>query len=163
MPPRAAAVVTPPRRSFIARGGLVLLGAMLSPWVAAQTAESAAAPQKVLRYAMRVAETGFDPAQVTDLYSNTLIANIFDAPYALEFLARPVRIRPNTAASMPEIADDFTTFTVRIKPGIFFTDDPAFKGKKRELVAEDYVYTIKRHFDPRWKNGKLSEIGRAHV
>ena len=125
---------------------------------AADAPAPAAAPQKVLRYAMRIAETGFDPAQVTDLYSNTLVANMFDAPYLLEFLARPVRIRPNTAAALPEVSDDFTTFTVRIKPGIFFADDPAFKGKKRELVAEDYVYAIKRHFDPRWKSGKLSGL-----
>ena len=40
---------------------------------------------------------------------------------------------------------------VRIKPGIYFTDDPAFKGKPRELVAQDYVYAFKRFFDPRWK------------
>ena len=39
------------------------------------------------------------------------------------------------------------TFTVKVRPGIYFADDPAFKGKKRELVAEDYVYTIKRVFD----------------
>lgn len=156
MLPRAAA----PRRSFSLRGGAaLLLSGLFVPWTAAaQTAEPAPAPQKVLRYAMRIAETGFDPAQISDLYSNTLAANMFDAPYLLEFLARPVRIRPNTAAAMPEISDDFTTFTVRIKPGIFFTDDPAFKGKKRELVAEDYVYAIKRHFDPRWKSPKLSGL-----
>ena len=40
----------------------------------------------------------------------------------------------------------------RIKPGIYFADDPAFKGKRRELVAADYVYSIKRHYDPRWKS-----------
>ena len=125
---------------------------------AAVDGKAGAASQKVLRYAMRVAETGFDPAQVTDLYSNTLVANMFDAPYRLEFLARPVRIRPNTAVALPEISNDFKTFTVRIKPGIYFADDLAFKGKKRELVAEDYVYAIKRHFDPRWKSGKLSGL-----
>jgi ABC-type transport system substrate-binding protein len=36
-----------------------------------------------------------------------------------------------------------------VKPGIYFTDDPAFKGKKRELVAQDYVYSIKRLMDPK--------------
>ena len=35
-----------------------------------------------------------------------------------------------------------------IKPGIYFADDPAFKGKRRELVAQDYVYTLKRFADP---------------
>src|SRR5438477_11866266 len=36
-----------------------------------------------------------------------------------------------------------------IKQGIYFTPDPAFKGKRRELTAEDYAYSIKRFFDPR--------------
>ena len=36
---------------------------------------------------------------------------------------------------MPEVSADFRTWTVRVRPGIFFADDPAFKGKRRELVA----------------------------
>jgi ABC-type transport system substrate-binding protein len=132
----------------------VVCGAVLSIAVTAQAAE----PEKVLRYAMRIAETGFDPAQISDLYSSTLAANMFDAPYATEFLARPVRNRPNTATALPEASDDFKTFTIRIRPGIYFNDDPAFNGKKRELVAEDYVYSIKRHYDPRWKSARLSGI-----
>src|SRR5678815_3437567 len=95
---------------------------------------------------MRVAETGFDPAQISDLYSSTLCANMFDALYEYAFLARPVQLRPNTAAAMPEASPDFKTFTIRIKPGIYFSDDPAFKGVRRELTAADYVYSIKRHF-----------------
>ena len=59
---------------------------------------------KVLRYAFRVAETGFDPAQVNDFYSSSIIGNIFDAPLAYDFLARPAKIVPNTAESMPEVS-----------------------------------------------------------
>jgi ABC-type transport system substrate-binding protein len=118
-------------------------------------AAAAAHGVKVLRYAFPIAETGFDPAYVTDLYSRTVIAGIFDAPLEFEFLARPVRMRPNTAAAMPEVSDDFRVFTFRIKPGIFFADDPAFGGRKRELTAHDYVYSLKRHYDPRWKSGNL--------
>ncbi len=159
MPTRAAAL----RRPLLD----VVLDALVWPSIAAlvvafasstATAQAPPAPLKVLRYALRIAETGFDPAQVSDLYSNTMVANMFDAPYAYEFLARPVRIRANTAAAMPEVADDFKTFTVRIAPGIYFNDDPAFGGKKRELVAEDYVYSIKRHWDPRFKSAKLSNL-----
>jgi ABC-type transport system substrate-binding protein len=114
-----------------------------------------AQPQKVLRYAFLIAETNFDPAQITDTYSTTVACGIFEAPLEFEFLAKPARMRPNTAVAMPEVSADFKTFTFRIKPGIYFADDPAFKGKKRELVAEDYVYSIKRHYDPRWKSGQL--------
>ena len=130
---------------------------------AAVNPSAAVAPQKVFRYAMRIAETGFDPAQISDLYSSTLAANMFDALYATEFLARPVRLKPNTATAMPEVSADFTTFTVQVRPGIYFVDDPAFKGPegrqiRRELTAADYVYSIKRHFDPRWKSPRLSGL-----
>jgi ABC-type transport system substrate-binding protein len=112
-------------------------------------------PLKVLRYAFLIAETSFDPAYVTDLYSRTVLAGIFEAPLQFEFLASPARMRPNTAAEMPEVSADFKTFTFRIKPGIYFAPDPAFKGVKRELTAADYVYSVKRHYDPRWKSGNL--------
>lgn len=107
---------------------------------------------KVLRYAFRVAETGFDPAQVNDLYSRTIIAHIFESPFAYDFLARPAKLVANTAAALPEISSDFTTFTVRLRPGIHFQDHPAFKGQRRELVAQDYVYSFKRFYDPRLKS-----------
>ncbi len=119
--------------------------------------------KKVLRYAFRVAETSFDPAQITDLYSRTVANGFFEAPYEFEFMAKPARMRPATAAGMPEISADFKTFTIRIKPGIYFADDPAFKGVKRELVAEDYVYSLKRHYDPRWKSGNLYILEGAGI
>jgi ABC-type transport system substrate-binding protein len=118
---------------------------------------------KTLRYAFRIAETGFDPIQVTDLYSRTICTNIFDAPLEFAFMARPFQVRPNTADGMPEVSADFKTVTVRIKPGIYFADDPVFKGRKRELVAADYVYTLKRHYDPRWKSGNLYQFENAKI
>ncbi|HTP75330.1 MAG TPA: ABC transporter substrate-binding protein, partial [Burkholderiaceae bacterium] len=135
---------------------------LVGVWVALLIASSVAAADaqrtsatKVLRYAVPAAETGFDPAQVTDLYSNTVITHIFEAPLEYEYLAQPVRVRPNTATALPEVSSDYRDFVFTIRPGIYFTDDPAFKGRRRELTAQDYVYTIKRHYDPRWKSGKL--------
>ena len=110
---------------------------------------------KTLRYAFPVAETTFDPAQTTDLYSAAVLSNIFEAPLENNYIANPTTPRPKTAAAMPEVSADFRTTTIRIKPGIYFADDPVFKGAKRELTAADYVYSIKRHYDPRWKSGRL--------
>ncbi|CAD5373260.1 Putative binding protein component of ABC transporter [Rubrivivax sp. A210] len=129
---------------------------------------AAAAEPRVLRYAFPIAESSFDPAQITDLYSRTLVAGILEAPLEFAFLARPTRMRPNTAAALPEVSDDFKTFTFRIKPGIYFADDPAFKGPdgrqvRRELVAADYVYSLKRHYDPRWKSGNLYLLENAGI
>jgi ABC-type transport system substrate-binding protein len=139
------------RRAFTqALAALPLAGAL----PAAQARRSADG-RKVLRYAFRVAETGFDPAQVNDLYSSNIIANIFDAPLSYDFLARPVKVVPNTAEALPEISADFTTLTLRIRPGIFFQDHAAFGGRKRELVAADYVYSIKRIYDPKLKSPRV--------
>jgi len=118
---------------------------------------------RVLRYAFRVAETGFDPAQVQDLYSNTVMANIFDAPLTYDFLARPARVVLNTAESMHEYSRDFTVLTLRIRPGIYFQEHTAFGGRKRELVAEDYVYSIKRFFDPRYKSPRVYLLENAEI
>jgi len=105
-------------------------------------AQGTAAEPKVLRYAFPAAETGFDPAQLSDLYSRTVTAHLFEALYGYDPLARPFKVVPRTAAGMPEVSADFRVWTVRVKPGIYFADDPAFGGKRRELVAQDYVDSI---------------------
>jgi ABC-type transport system substrate-binding protein len=117
---------------------------------------------KTLRVSFPVAETGFDPAQINDLYSRTVTAHIFEGLYRYDHLARPATIRPLTAAGMPEVSADFRTWTVRLRPGIRFADDPAFKGAGRELVAQDYVYALKRFADPATRSplwGSVEELG----
>lgn len=119
---------------------------------------SAGQPEKVIRYAFQIAETGFDPAQISDLYSSTVNAGIFDALYTYDYLARPTKVKPNLAVSMPEISADFTTYTVKLKPNIYFADDVAFQGKRRELVAQDVVYTFKRIADPTLKSPTYNDL-----
>src|SRR5205809_1715168 len=114
-----ALLLAPPLRSF-PRAAILALLVMAPP----------AAAEKVLRYAFQVAETGFDPAQINDVYSAIIFSHILDAPLAYDYLARPFKMKPNTAAAMPEVSTDSKTWTLRIRPGIYFADDPAFKGKK---------------------------------
>ncbi|HSN32322.1 MAG TPA: ABC transporter substrate-binding protein, partial [Ideonella sp.] len=132
--------------------------AALATTAASAFAADAASAPKVLRYAFPTSETGFDPAQISDLYSRTVTPHIFEAPYAYDPLARPVRIRPLTAAALPEVSADFRVWTVRLRPGIFFADDPAFGGRRRELVAADYVYSFKRLYDPALKSPSYSTL-----
>ena len=125
---------------------------------AANAQPASGATRKVLRYAFEVAETGFDPAQINDLYSRIVTAHVFDGLYRYDHLARPFKIRPNTAEGMPQVANDFRTWTIRVRPGIHFQDDPVFQGRRRELVAADYVYALKRFFDPRWKSPTIATL-----
>ena len=110
---------------------------------------SAAAPQKVVRMAFRAAETGFDPQRLYDRYSVGICENIFEPLLTYDYLARPVKLAPLVAESVPEPEEEGTRYTFRIRPGIHFSDDPAFKGQKRELVAKDIEYAIKRFRDPK--------------
>jgi ABC-type transport system substrate-binding protein len=130
----------------------------LAAALAVPLSSPASDPTKVLRYAFNIAETSFDPAEVSDLYSSNLIANIFDTPLTYDYLARPIKLVPNTLAAMPEITENGTLYTMRVRPGIYFADDPALKGARRELVAEDYVYSIKRLFDPRKRSPNLYQF-----
>jgi len=126
-----------------------ILGAGLGlPLLAAPSLSQAADGQKTLRLAFKAAETGFDPARISDGYSRAVTGHIFEALYCFDHLARPVLIKPLTAAALPEVSADFKTFTIRLRPGILFAPDAAFKGRPRELVAADYVYSFKRIVDP---------------
>src|SRR3982750_1021892 len=110
---------------------------------------TAADMKKVIRHVFPVAETGFDPAGAHDLYSGTVEQMIFETLLTYDYLARPAKLVPLTAEAMPQITDNGLTYTFKIRKGIYFTPDPAFKGVKRELVADDYVYSIKRFMDPK--------------
>ncbi len=132
--------------------------ALAAALLAAAAPATAAEPKKIFRYAFEIAETSFDPQKISDVYSNIVNDGIFDSPLGYDYLARPLKLKPNTLAAMPEISSDGLTYTLRVKPGIYFADDPVFKGKKRELVAEDYVYTMKRLMDPKLAAPLLAEI-----
>ncbi len=113
------------------------------------TAAQAADPGKVLRVTFQATETGFDPVKVSDYYSGTVIEQIFDPLLTYDYLARPAKLVPNVTESLPQITEDGRTYTFRIRKGIYFAADPVFKGRRRELTAEDYIYSIKRFLDPK--------------
>ncbi len=119
-------------------------------------------PTKVLKYSFPVAETGFDPVRVHDLYSSEVINVMFENVVTYDYLARPPKLVPGMAEALPVVTDGGKTYTFKLKPGIHFAPDPIFAGKKREVVAEDVIFSLKRHMDvklkPVWKfllDGKI--------
>jgi len=120
-------------------------------------------PSKVLKVALASDIAGLDPAAIQDLFGNSICRHIFDALYMWDYLARPYQFVPKVAAGMPEISADGRIWTIRIKPGIYFTDDPAFGGKRRELVAADFVYEWKRVMDPRVRSPNTDLLERKIV
>ena len=135
--------MTESRRTLTRRALAALACAMLA------LPAAAADMNKVIRHVFPVAETGFDPQAINDLYSGTVAQAIFETLLTYDYLARPSKLVPKAAEALPQITDDGKTYTFRIRRGVYFTPDPAFKGKKRELVANDFAYSLKRLVDPR--------------
>ena len=113
--------------------------------LAAQSADMS----KTLRISFNAGETGFDPVRVSDTYSNGVNEQIYEPLLTYDYLARPARLVPLTAAAMPQVTDQGKVWLLKLKKGIHFQADPAFKGRKRELSVDDYVYTFKRMMDPK--------------
>jgi oligopeptide transport system substrate-binding protein len=127
----------------------LLTAFVLAAALLAGTADALAQAKKVLRVAFPTAETGFDPQRIDDRYSVGICENLFEPLLTYDYLARPVKLVALTAEKVPEPEEGGTRYTFRIRPGILFADDPAFKGQKRELTAKDVEYSIKRFRDPR--------------
>jgi oligopeptide transport system substrate-binding protein len=139
--------------------------ALAASWLAASAplASAQAAAAKTLHVSFPVAETGFDPQAAGDIYSNYVNRAIFDPLYRYDYLARPYRLVPNTANALPDVSDGGKTWTIHIRSGIYFADDPVFKGKRRELTAADYVYALKRILDPKMRSNSLQMIDGRFV
>lgn len=112
----------------------------------------AADPNKILRLASPDIET-LDPHQINDSPSSDVADAIFEGLYEWDYLAAPARLAPLAAVALPEITGGGTVWTIRMRHGIHFTDDPAFAGKRRELTAADVVYSLKRVLDPNLRRG----------
>jgi ABC-type transport system substrate-binding protein len=152
----------PGPRFLLARG---ITGLCCCVLVLALPVARAADPNKVLRVAFEIEETGFDPVKVTDDYSFRVIEQTNEPLLTYDYLARPAKLAPLTAESLPEVSDNGKTYLFHIRKGIVFHPDPAFKGKRRELSAEDYAYSIKRLMDPKnrspWRfvvDGKIAGL-----
>ena len=127
----------------------VLLASSMIMGMASAWAANPANPNKVLTTVFPTAETGFDPGYIHDRYSAKINSGIFETMYTYDYLASPASLVPLTAEAMPQVSADGLTYTIKIKKGIYFADDPVFGGKKRELTAYDYAYSLKRLLDPK--------------
>jgi ABC-type transport system substrate-binding protein len=128
------------------------IGVVAALAISAAGAQAAADAEKVLRVYFVTGETGFDPARISDNNSATVNEAIFERLLTYDYLARPAKLVPMVAEAMPEVTDNGRTYTFRIRKGILFSPDPAFKGQPRELTAEDFIYSFKRFFDPRLRS-----------
>jgi oligopeptide transport system substrate-binding protein len=128
---------------------VILLALLVLSGCGEPPANQGGVPAKIYKHAMDGAPSSLDPAQATSIYANFIVVNLYDTLYRYKYLARPYQLQPNLAEAMPEISEDGLRVTIRIRRDVHFIDDPAFEGAiGREVTAQDFVYSIKRHFDP---------------
>ena len=139
-----------PRRRFITLAGRIAAAAAL-PAIAAPD-PSAPDRRATLRVAFSIAETSFDPAFASDAASDSIIANVFDSMLDYDYLVRPVRLVPRALEALPAVEDAGRTYVCKVRSGVLFTPDPAFKGTARELTAADFAYGFSRILDPAVKS-----------
>ena len=115
-----------------------------------------------------------DPVQSYTTDESQFTRQVLEPPLQYHYLKRPYELVPLTAREVPEAKEveggKFTVYEIRIRSGIRYQPHPAFlKANQdltraqveklqdpydlplgtRELVAEDYVYQIKRLAHPR--------------
>ena len=101
----------------------------------------------ILKVALKDDVKSLDPANAYDTISLDVLPSIEESLYQYQYLADQLILEPLLADGMPEVSKDGLTVTVKIKKGIFYQDDPAFKdngGKGREVKAADFIYEFKR-------------------
>lgn len=104
-----------------------------------------------LRYPIRAKVKGLDPIHADDEYSGTISHAPYENLYQYHYLKRPFTLVPQLASAMPTISKDGKTWTIPLRQGVMFHDDPSFKatgGKGREMTADDVIYSFKRLADP---------------
>jgi ABC-type transport system substrate-binding protein len=115
-----------------------------------------------------------DPVQSYTTDESQFIRQILEPPLQYHYLKRPYELVPLTAVEVPKPREidggKFTVYEIRIRPGIRFQPHPGFLAVNnelkrevvenletpydlplgtRELVADDYIYQIKRLAHPR--------------
>ena len=139
----------PLRAAVLLAGIVVLAGCGKNDSPAVNETPSADAGLKVYRHSLDESPSSLDPAQSSNTYANHVMAVTYDTLFSYKYLARPYELKPELADGWPDISSDLLEYTIRIKQGVHFVDDPAFDGGiGREVTAQDFVYSILRHFDP---------------
>ena len=105
-------------------------------------------PKKVLRVAIEAQDAGFDPVLSSNYYSGMILEAVGEQLLTYDYLARPSKLVPLVAEALPTIEENGRIYTFKIRKGVHFAPDEAFGGKKRELTADDFIFSFKRYLDP---------------
>jgi ABC-type transport system substrate-binding protein len=104
--------------------------------------------EKVLRIGAVAVAGSSDPNNLDSMYDLDLANLVYDTLYEYEYLARPFKLKPAMAESVPKVSKDGLTYTIKLKKGIEYIDDACFPGGQgREAVMKDFVTNLMRKAD----------------
>ena len=117
-----------------------------SIFLAAALAVSLASAEAVFRRPIsRVAS--MDPLRSSSVPDATAVQLVYETPLEVDYLKRPYTLKPGIC-ELPEVDAEGLVYTLKLRPGSRFHDDPCFEGGLgRDVVAEDIVYSLKRLWD----------------
>lgn len=137
------------RTSRIALGALVaatimLVGCTSRPTPATPSAGADLAAEQVLRFNLGGEPGTLDPSRASFATEITIIDQLFRGP--LKFDAN-LKLVPDMATEVPTrdnkgVSDDGLTYTVRLKPGLKWSDGTP-------ITSKDFAYALRRGADPR--------------
>jgi len=108
-------------------------------------AENAKPMPVVVRRELSARPKSLDPHLSTDVVSSAQVGMAYEQLFEYDYFARPIRVVPCLAASMPTVSEDGLTWTIKIREGVKFQDDACFPGGKgRDMTASDVVWSFKR-------------------
>ena len=99
-------------------------------------------PNKVLHVSFPTGENGFDPVRISDLYSATVIEGDLRAAADLRLSRAAGEARADGGRGDARGHRQRQDLHVQAPQGHLLRAGSAFKGAKRELVAQDVVYTL---------------------
>lgn len=129
-------------RNLLIRVAMVCVAGWANAWGA--SAFASAGTGNTLRTAFEPGNHGFDPAVHATPLSRQLQEAVYDRLLTYDPEARPAKLTPLAARALPTIAADGKTIEFALREGILFSDDAAFGGRPRELLANDVVFSVNR-------------------
>ncbi|MEM9492925.1 MAG: ABC transporter substrate-binding protein, partial [Myxococcota bacterium] len=141
------------RFAVLSRAGSALVIALAAVLLGSVAAGCKQVPKwergkKILHYPLRAKVGSLDPVRQSSSYDTLARSQVYETLYTYEYLIRPFKVRPLLAASMPTVSADKRTYTIPLKRGVLFHDDPCFPGGTgREMVARDVIESMMRMAD----------------
>lgn len=128
-------------------------------WSTTRARSTSQHAEKVLTTCQEATLHGFDPVRPSDIYTVRELAKVYEGLLTYHYLKRPYELVPNLANAMPTVSDDGCVYTFTLQEGVKFHDNACFPGGEgRELVAQDFVYTLKRVADPKVRSPWFSML-----